>query len=255
MTGHVWGGRPPAGDDVMAHLTRADFGLGHFWSFLAHGRLDGWFPRFMVGHQEYLFYGPGFTWLLGLLRLVTFGLLSTTGAMKVLALVSFAAFGPAAIFLARSIGLSAAASAVAGVLALAVNNVFGVGLSAMFGIGLVPQQVAAVFSLLALGAALRTLTDDPEPPGRPSWRWPVLCAGSLAAVALIHVITVFIVIVFVAFLLAALLATERPRAATWRRLLIAGAAAVGVTAFWVVPFLAHRDLRGPVTTWATPPIG
>src|SRR4051812_907101 len=160
MTRAVWGARPPAGDDVMAHLTRADFGLAHFWAFVAHGRLDGWFPRFMLGHQEFLFYGPGFTWLIGLVRLMTFGFVSTTGAMKVVTVASFVAFGPAAIFLARSMGLGATAAAIAGVLALAVNNVFGVGLAGMFVIGLVPQEVAAVFVLLALGAALRTLTDD-----------------------------------------------------------------------------------------------
>src|SRR5207302_1537095 len=109
-----------------------------------HGELDGWFPRFMLGHQEFLFYGQGFTWLLGLLRLPTLGLLSNTGAMKVASIGSFVLFGPAVMFLARSLGLSKLASAVAGVLALAVNNVYGVGLAAIFVIGLVPQQVAAL---------------------------------------------------------------------------------------------------------------
>ena len=214
MTRHLWGGRPPAGDDVMAHLTRADFGLSHFWSFLAHGRLDGWMPRFMLGHQEYLFYGPGFTWMVGLVRLMSLGFLSTSGALKVVAVLSFVAFGPAAIFLARSMGLSAAASAIGGVLALAVNNIFGVGLSGMFVIGLVPQQVAAVFALLALGGALRILTDDVE---QPSSGWPVLFAGSLAMVALVHIITVFIALLFGVFLLIALVVNERPRplAAAW----------------------------------------
>src|SRR5205085_8326615 len=135
MTHGAWGSRPPAGDDVMAHLTRADFGLAHL---TAHGRLDGWFPRFMLGHQEFLFYGQGFTWVLGVVRLATLGVLSNTGAMKVLTIGSWLAFGPAAAFLARSFGLSRLASAVAGVLALAVNNVYGVGLSSMFVIGLVP---------------------------------------------------------------------------------------------------------------------
>ena len=37
----VVGSRPPAGEDVMAHLVRADFGIAQL---VAHGRLDGWFP-------------------------------------------------------------------------------------------------------------------------------------------------------------------------------------------------------------------
>jgi hypothetical protein len=245
MSRGAWGGRPPAGDDVMAHLVRADFGLAHI---TGRGRLDGWFPRFMLGHEEFLFYGPGFTWLLGFLRLVTFGSLSTTGAMKVAAVGGFVAFGPAALFLARSMGLSELASAVAGVLALAVNNVFGVGLAGIFVIGLVPQQIAAVLACLAIGAGLRTLVD-----GRA--RWPVIGALGLAAIALVHVITVFLVALFGGLAVLALVATDRPSLRAWGRLVLAAAGAVALIGFWAVPFFAHRDLRGPVTTWATPPIG
>jgi uncharacterized membrane protein len=57
--------RPPAGEDVMAHLVRADFGIAEL---VARGRLDGWFPRFVVGHQTFLFNGPGLTWLMALVR-------------------------------------------------------------------------------------------------------------------------------------------------------------------------------------------
>ncbi|MDQ1398044.1 MAG: hypothetical protein QOG64_3303 [Acidimicrobiaceae bacterium] len=245
MTRGAWGGRPPAGDDVMAHLVRADYGLAHI---AGQGRLDGWFPRFMLGHQEFLFYGPGFTWLLGGLRLVTFGALSTTGAMKVAAIGGFVAFGPAAAFLARSLGLSEIGAAAAGVLALAVNNVFGVGLASIFVIGLVPQQIAAVLACITIGAGLRTLTD-----GRS--RWPVIGATGLAAIALTHVITVFLVALFGGMAVLALIVTERPRLRAWGRLMVAGGTAVGLAGFWAVPFLAHRDLRGPVTTWSTPPVG
>ena len=58
-TGGAWGGRPPHGEDVMAYLVRADFALPHL---VAHGRLDGWFPRFYLGYQEFLFNGPGVAW-------------------------------------------------------------------------------------------------------------------------------------------------------------------------------------------------
>jgi hypothetical protein len=34
----AWGGRPPAGEDVMGNLVRLDFGISHL---VAHGRLDG----------------------------------------------------------------------------------------------------------------------------------------------------------------------------------------------------------------------
>src|SRR5688572_6936092 len=44
LTAPAWGAAPPAGDDVMAHLVRSEFGLDEI---LASGHLDGWFPRFM----------------------------------------------------------------------------------------------------------------------------------------------------------------------------------------------------------------
>src|SRR5205807_1199837 len=47
----------------------------------------------------------------------------------------------------------------------------------------------------------------------------------------------------------------RITAAGVRRLLLTGALAAGLIAFWLLPYLVHRDLRGPVATWTTPPIG
>ena len=66
----------------MAHLIRADFALPHL---VAHLRPDGWFPRLVLGQQEFLFNGPGLTWLVGAVRIFTLGTLSTTGALKVAA--------------------------------------------------------------------------------------------------------------------------------------------------------------------------
>ena len=34
-----------------------------------------------------------------------------------------------------------------------------------------------------------------------------------------------------------------------------GVLAAGLAAWWLIPVLAHRDLRGEVATWATPPFG
>ena len=61
-TSGAWGGLPPHGEDVMSYLVRADFALPHL---VAHGRLDGWFPRFYLGYQEFLFNGPGVAWSMG----------------------------------------------------------------------------------------------------------------------------------------------------------------------------------------------
>src|SRR5207249_5111915 len=82
---------PPHSHSFPTRRSSDLYGMLHL---VDHGRLDGWFPRFMVGHQAYLFYGPGFSWLLALVRLPTLGALSTTGAMKVLTVASFVTLGP-----------------------------------------------------------------------------------------------------------------------------------------------------------------
>jgi hypothetical protein len=101
-TAGAWGGLPPHGEDVMSYLVRADFGLPQL---VAHGRLDGWFPRYYLGYQEFLFNGPGVVWAMGAARAVTFGALSNTGALKVVGVLAFAALPAAVAFLARSLGL------------------------------------------------------------------------------------------------------------------------------------------------------
>lgn len=245
LTLPAWGSRPPAGDDVMAHLVRAEFGLDEIFG---RGRLDGWFPRFMVGHQEFQFYGPGFTWAVGAVQLATFGLVSTTGALKVVVIASVVAIGPAVGFLARSAGLSRRAAGLAAVLALAVNNPFGIGLAGVFTIGLYPHQLAGPLFCVALGAALRVV-DDPRS------RWPALLAASLAGVVVTHLITALILTILLALFLVVRVATRGLQRPALASLAASGLGAMALSAFWLVPFLAHRTERGPVTTWATEPIG
>jgi len=245
---HVVGGRPPAGEDVMAHLIRADFAVPHL---VAHLRPDGWFPRLVLGQQEFLFNGPGLTWLLALLRAVTFGALSTPGALKVVCVAAVAALPPAVAFLARSYGLSRPAAGLAAVLSLLVSSPYGPGLQGLFTVGLVPNQVGAVLFCVALGAVVRTV-DGPR--HRPAWRWPALAAVAGAGLLVTHLISALILAVFVALTLAARAVVGRPSRRGLGRLAATAAATGGLAAFWLVPMLAHRDLAGVYTGWETPPL-
>ena len=239
----AFGPRPPAGEDVMAHLVRADFAIPHL---VAHGRLDGWFPRFVLGHQEFLFNGPGLTWLMALVRGATLGTLSNPGALKVVAIASVAAIPPATWFLARSYGLSPTAAGLGAILALAVDNPFGLGLRGTFETGLVPHQVGAVLFCLALGAFVRIVDDRRR-------RWVVLAAAALAGLVVTHLISALVLALVLALTLAVL--ARRISSPALSRLTAAGVAAAGLAAFWLVPFLAHWDLRGVVTSWGVPPLG
>ena len=238
----VMGGRPPGGEDVMAHLVRADFAVPHL---IAHLRPDGWFPRLVLGQQEFLFNGPGLTWLVALVRAATLGTLSTTGALKLVAVAGVAALPPAVAFLARSYGLSRPAAGLAGVLSLLVSSPYGPGLQGLFRVGLVPNQVGAVLFCLALGAVVRSL-DGPAP------RWPRRAALATAGLLVTHLVSALILAVFVALTVAARAAAGRLRMAAMGRLALAAAGAAGLAAFWLVPILAHRDLHGIYTGWDTP---
>ena len=156
---------------------------------------------------------------------------------------------PAAVaFLARSLGLGDGASGLAAVLSVLVSSPYGVGLRGLFETGLVPHQVGAVFFCLALGAAVRTTGDGRR-------RWVVLLAAAaggpgrhppdLPAGPGGH----------------AGAGARRPGRApparpapAWLRLAAGCAAGAGLCGFWLVPFLAHRDLQGIVTTWGPPPL-
>ena len=244
LTRPVWGGGPVAGEDVMFHLLRAEVGI----DLLLDGRLDGWFPRFYLGHQTYLVYGPGLSWAIALVRTLTLGLLSTTGAQKVVAVGAFAALPLCVAFLARSYGLGRRAAGFAAVLSLLVSSVFGPGIEGLFLVGLQSHQLGGIYFCLALGALVRVPVDDRV-------CWVVLAAVALGLLAITHTISLAVLLVVLPLTLAFLPLTDHVSAAGLRRLLVTGLAGAGLAAFWLVPAIAHRDLRGLPATWATPSLG
>ena len=246
LTRHAWGPHLIAGGDITADLIRADFGIPHI---VAHGRIDGWFPRFMEGQQEFLFNGPGVTWATALLRVLTFGGLSNPGAIKVLAILTIAAEPLAAGYLARSFGLDRLGAGIAGILSLCATAGFGgSGLEGLFVNGLLSHQLGAVPFFLCFGAMLRAFDD-------PSRRRMVIAGAAFAALAITHVVSVMILAVMLPIALVVRMgASERSeRLRGLGGVFGAGAVGFGLSAFWLVPSLAHRDLRGPTASWATDP--
>jgi hypothetical protein len=75
-----------------------------------------------------------------------------------------------------------------------------------------------------------------------------------AGLLVTHLISALILAVFVALTLAVRLVTGRLSGAGLGRLTVTAAGAAGLAAFWLVPMLAHRDLRGVLTTWGTAPL-
>jgi hypothetical protein len=245
LTAGLWGPEPPSGDDTMAHLIRAQFTVDEL---VPHAQLDGWQPRFGLGYQQFLFYGPGFTWTVVLLHWLSLGLLSVAGAFKVAAIASFVALPLSVAYLAGSFGLGRRAAGLAAILVLCLSSPFGgVGLEGTFGIGLIPNQLGAVFTCLALGAMLR-LVADPGP------RRVVVAGVALAAVFVTHAISAVILAVLLAIILLSLLGTKGWQARIVPNLAGGFLLACGLAAFWLVPAFAHNNLRGPLTGWDNPPL-
>lgn len=245
ITRHAWGPHVIAGGDITADLVRSDFGIAHL---VAHGRLDGWFPRFMLGHQEFLFNGPGVTWAAAFIRALTFGQLSNSGAIKALAVIAIAAEPLAVAYFARSFGLDRVAGAIAGILALTATVGFGLGLEGQFVNGLLSHQVGAIPFFVSFGAVVRAYDE-------PSRKRSIIAAVALASLAITHLISVMILAVMLPIaMLFRLGASERAaRRRGLRSLLLTACVAVGLAGFWVVPFFVHRNLRGPIVTWGTDP--
>jgi hypothetical protein len=245
LTRGLWGAGPLPGDDTMAHLVRAEFGVR--W-LAPRGRVDGWQPNFGLGYEQYLFLGPGLSWAVAVVHWLSLGLVSVAGAFKAVVIGSFVTLPLAVAFLARSFGLGRRAAGLAAVLALCVSNPFGgVGIPGTFDIGLAAHQFGAVPTVLALGGMLRVAV-DPRP------RWIVFTAATLAATLVSHIPSAIVLAVLLVIVLPTLLATDRPTAAAATRLAATVALAGALAAFWLLPVLAHRNLHGGPTGWANPPL-
>jgi hypothetical protein len=241
MVAPLWGPGPPSGDDTMAHMVRAGFTIHDLLP-----RLDGWQPQFGLGYQQFLFYGPGFTWLVALVKGLGLGLLSIAGAFKVATVLAVIGLPLSVAFLARSFGLDPRAAGLAAILSLCVSSPFGgVGLPGTFGAGLIPNQLGGVFFCLAFGGVLRVVTDQRA-------GWVLFTGAAMAALFVTHAIAALILVPFLLIVLPTFLLTDRLSARLVGRLSAAAGLAAGLAAFWLVPSFAHRDLRGILTSWANP---
>lgn len=235
----LWGPELPPGVDATGHLTRLDVGL----SLLADGRLDGWFDRAMFGYQTHLMYGPGLALAVGAVRVLSLGLLSIAGAYEVVGVLGLLAVVPTTATLTRAFGAPVGAARAAGILALAVSSGRGGGIQGAFDLGLMPNHVAVPLVLLAWAWMLRPRDQ------------PVVLGLLVGSVALTHPQSLVVLAAFAPLVLAAGWACGVVDRSRWRRLVAGALVAAGTTAWWWVPAVVHRDLRGILTSWDLPTMG
>ena len=140
LASRSWGSSLIAGADSTAIIGRTDRSIH---DLVERGHLNGWAPYFGIGHDAFLINPPGFTLAVGLVRAVSFGQLSTAGAINVLMTITFMVLPWSVACFARSLRLANRVAWIAGTLALAISLFAGFGLRGVFDTGLFPFQLAA----------------------------------------------------------------------------------------------------------------
>ena len=244
MVRRMWGGGLIAGADSTAIVTRTDRTIR---DVLAHGHLNGWSPYFSIGHDAFLINPPGFSMIVAAIRVLSFGQLSTAGAIKVAVLLSFVVLPIAVASCAKALGADRRVATLSGILSVTVTLFAGFGIRGVFETGLYPFQIAAPLFFFALAAIVRAACE-------PSVRRATIGALWLAALVLTHILMATVLMYCVA---AALLAMYLSRRATFglascAAVLGAAIGAVALSAVWLFPFFEHRHLAGRAATWAPP---
>lgn len=245
MVRRMWGPGLIAGADSTAIVVRTDRTIR---DVLAHGHLNGWSPYFSNGHDAFLINPPGFSVIIAVIRVASFGQLSTIGAIKIAILLSFVALPFSVASFARSVGADRRAASLTGILSLVVSVFAGFGIRGVFETGLYPFQAAAPLFFFALGAIVNACCE-------PSIRRATIGALWVAALVLTHILMATVLVYCAA---CALLVMYLSRRATFglrscTAMVGVGLGAAALCAFWLFPFLQHRHLAGRAATWVPPP--
>lgn len=240
------GGELAPGNDITGHLQRSSFGLREVF---LEGRLDAWYPGSMLGYQLFLFYGPGLTVLIGLADLLTFGLVSDAGAIKMVLVVAYLVMPYVTTRLARALGLAPITALAAGVLALAAGSTRGGGIDGSFATGLAAQQIGVPLVVLALAMIVEHVNTTATSTGS---RGPFPLALTVAALALTHPLSLLVLAMLTPLLLATVWVQGTFDTKGWRVLFVAAGWTIVLSAWWWLPAALHQDLRGPVTSFTLP---
>lgn len=240
------GGELTPGNDITGHLQRSSFGIEQVF---LEGRFDAWYPSSMLGYQLFLFYGPGLTVLIGLAELATLGLASDAGAIKLVLIAAYVVMPVVTTRLARALGLRPVAAACAGMLALAAGSTRGGGVDGSFATGLAAQQVGVPLVVLALAMIVERVNSASTTTAQGG---PLSLALTVAALALTHPLSLLVLAMFTPLVLLAVAIQGSFDRRGWRVLVAAALWSIAMSAWWWLPAVASRDLRGPVTSFTLP---
>src|SRR5680860_1290258 len=219
------------------------------------GLYEGWY----LGTPGFLFYPPGFFAVVSLLRGLSAGALSITLATKIVLAFLYVLFPLLIAWLARRLGLSRRAAALAALLSLCFHAHWNQGLTGIYEVGLYTEVLALVGFILVWGLLHGIVWGRPSrgpqgapagsaPPSDKGWFSRDVLLGGLALAGVF--VTNIVVSSYVPFLLLLYFVC----ALLWRRSALKGyfallGIAVLMSFFWIYPFLRSLPYRGPATQW------
>ncbi len=240
------GGELAPGNDITGHLQRSSFGIEQVF---LEGRFDAWYPSSMLGYQLFLFYGPGLTVLIGLADLLTLGLVSDAGLIKVVLVAAYVVMPMVTTRLARALGVRPVTALCAGMLALAAGSTRGGGIDGAFATGLAAQQIGVPLVIFALALIVERVNAASTTNTRGG---PLPLALTVSALALTHPLSLIVLGMLTPLLLLAVWIQGTFDRRGWRVLFVAAAWTIALSAWWWLPAVLSSDLRGPVTSFTLP---
>jgi hypothetical protein len=226
--------------DAPRHLLRTHVMAGQF---LPSGHVDGWSPWWYLGAQLFLFQSYGYFLLMaGAFHLIGLlgGAVPLETVFKVFYVLTIVALPAATAWMARRLGASHRAAALAALASLSFSSHYGYGIRGVFHVGLLLQGAGVlVFAIvwpLLLGAII-------ERRRRP---WPAALATGL--LLLVHFISGAYALAAAGCVAAGVALVRREIFPLWRLALVA-VVAVLLAGHSLLPSLEWRELAGVSVGW------
>ncbi len=221
--------------DNPAQFLRLWQGMDYSWHL--RGRIVDWAPFWYAGYPELQFYPPGFAILGWALKGISFGVLSDFLIYQILVFSAFAWPGFAIYYALARLGFGRIAAVSGGLFGMIFPGVFDGSLAPL--IGLVGSRLAFGFSALVFTWGVLFIEHG-------GWLRGLRAALVLALTILMHPFHSVGALLGVGIFWLIALRTARDARKAFLRLIALPFSALALTAFWVMPLLAHSSEAIPI---------
>ncbi|MFZ2455031.1 MAG: 6-pyruvoyl-tetrahydropterin synthase-related protein [Candidatus Altiarchaeia archaeon] len=198
----------------------------------------GWYPGWYLGIAHFIFYTPGFYFLVSAVYYSLLGFLSLNTCLKLIVALSYALFPVAIYWMTKNLGYGKRVALYASVFSMAAHTICGLGLDAIYAIGLYNHHFSIVLFAVFLGMFNRTMRDKKDRLYLP--------AGLLLGFLFIsHIITTFYSFLALGIYFAVGLIYRKK--INIKKYLSVFLICLLTSSFWLYPFLSSQYLTGMET--------